>query len=327
MGCHFLLQGIFPTQESNPGLPHCRQMIYPLSHQGSLLSNQNCKSDWLEPSKTFLYSNNRKCPKWGFFRNPAPFFCSSITSAIHMDWLHAQAHFIAYSSKNNHFCFKLGTHVLHHPEGNGEISVWIIKRKPIVSFSRPHWGEVVLQVTNWASWWTWIHESPSWSGQLGSAHSPWSSPQTPWLLCLGKDWLYKWKSKLLWQKEQRPGCLENHILLYCISTIINCEHFPTSCNRVLKHCIWCLHSLHGIMFHFKTTWICHCNLLGKEVIFNVLKYYYFSNYSPSLPLRGSSFFSPWAVYLSIIIAIINNTEINMVLCLSIFLPLWLFPWE
>jgi len=30
-----LLQGIFPTQELNPGLPHCRQIIYPLSHKGS----------------------------------------------------------------------------------------------------------------------------------------------------------------------------------------------------------------------------------------------------------------------------------------------------
>ena len=35
VGCHFLLQGIFPTQGSNPGFPHCRQMLYPLSHQGS----------------------------------------------------------------------------------------------------------------------------------------------------------------------------------------------------------------------------------------------------------------------------------------------------
>ena len=35
VGCHFLLQRIFLTQESNPGLPHCRQMFYPLSHQGS----------------------------------------------------------------------------------------------------------------------------------------------------------------------------------------------------------------------------------------------------------------------------------------------------
>ena len=33
--CHFLLQGIFPTQELNPGLPHCRQTLYRLSHQGS----------------------------------------------------------------------------------------------------------------------------------------------------------------------------------------------------------------------------------------------------------------------------------------------------
>ena len=33
VGCHFLLQGIFPTQGSNPGLPHCRQMLYCLSHQ------------------------------------------------------------------------------------------------------------------------------------------------------------------------------------------------------------------------------------------------------------------------------------------------------
>ena len=35
VGCHFLLQGIFPTQGSNPGLLHCRQTLYPLSHQGS----------------------------------------------------------------------------------------------------------------------------------------------------------------------------------------------------------------------------------------------------------------------------------------------------
>ena len=30
-----LLQGIFPTQGLDPGLPHCRQMFYQLSHKGS----------------------------------------------------------------------------------------------------------------------------------------------------------------------------------------------------------------------------------------------------------------------------------------------------
>ena len=37
VGCHFLLQEIFPTQGLNPGLPHCRQMLYRL--------NQNLNKD------------------------------------------------------------------------------------------------------------------------------------------------------------------------------------------------------------------------------------------------------------------------------------------
>ena len=35
MGSLFLLQGIFPTQGSNPGLPHFRWVLYQLSHKGS----------------------------------------------------------------------------------------------------------------------------------------------------------------------------------------------------------------------------------------------------------------------------------------------------
>ena len=35
VNCHFLLQGIFLTQEWNPGLLHCRQIIYLLSYKGS----------------------------------------------------------------------------------------------------------------------------------------------------------------------------------------------------------------------------------------------------------------------------------------------------
>ena len=36
VGSPSLLQGIFPTQGSNPGLPLCRQILYQLSHKGSL---------------------------------------------------------------------------------------------------------------------------------------------------------------------------------------------------------------------------------------------------------------------------------------------------
>ena len=35
VGSLSLLQGIFPTQGSNPGLLHCGQIVYQLSHQGS----------------------------------------------------------------------------------------------------------------------------------------------------------------------------------------------------------------------------------------------------------------------------------------------------
>ena len=35
VGCHFFLQGIFPTQESNQSLLHCRQSLYQLSYKYS----------------------------------------------------------------------------------------------------------------------------------------------------------------------------------------------------------------------------------------------------------------------------------------------------
>ena len=38
VGCLFLLQAVFPTQGSNPDLPHCRQTLYHMSHQWSHIS-------------------------------------------------------------------------------------------------------------------------------------------------------------------------------------------------------------------------------------------------------------------------------------------------
>ena len=51
VGCHSLLQQIFPTWGWNPGLLHCRQILYHLSHQGSLKITCVCLyvcvySDW-----------------------------------------------------------------------------------------------------------------------------------------------------------------------------------------------------------------------------------------------------------------------------------------
>ena len=39
VGSLSLLQGVFPTQGSNPGLPHYRQILYRLSHKEALPTN------------------------------------------------------------------------------------------------------------------------------------------------------------------------------------------------------------------------------------------------------------------------------------------------
>ena len=44
VGCHALLQGILPTQGLNPGLQHCRRILYCLSHQG--ISSTNYPPYW-----------------------------------------------------------------------------------------------------------------------------------------------------------------------------------------------------------------------------------------------------------------------------------------
>ena len=56
VGSLSLLQGIFPTQGSNPRLPHCRQILYQLSHKGS--PNGNTRPSYLSPKKPVCRSRN-----------------------------------------------------------------------------------------------------------------------------------------------------------------------------------------------------------------------------------------------------------------------------
>ena len=50
VGCHALLQGIFPTQVSKPCLPHCRQILYHLSYPGSPELCSKCLNGHLDRS-------------------------------------------------------------------------------------------------------------------------------------------------------------------------------------------------------------------------------------------------------------------------------------
>ena len=66
VGCHVLLEGIFPTQGWNSGLLHCRWILYHLSHQGSPVSgSHSILSDSLQPHG--LKPTRLLCP-WGFSR-------------------------------------------------------------------------------------------------------------------------------------------------------------------------------------------------------------------------------------------------------------------
>ena len=54
VGSLSLLQGIFPTQGSNLGLPHCRQILYQLSHKGSPVFSKNSSYKWYHTISVFL---------------------------------------------------------------------------------------------------------------------------------------------------------------------------------------------------------------------------------------------------------------------------------
>ena len=54
LGSLSLLQGIFPTQGSNPGLLHCRRILCQLSHKGSLCS----RTDIYSPSTPWTGCNS-----------------------------------------------------------------------------------------------------------------------------------------------------------------------------------------------------------------------------------------------------------------------------
>ena len=59
---HFLPQGIFPTQGSNLGLLHCRQILYCLSHQGShLYSNRIPQFSSLTPLVAHVLFQQHPC--------------------------------------------------------------------------------------------------------------------------------------------------------------------------------------------------------------------------------------------------------------------------
>ena len=69
MGSLSLLQGIFPTQGSNPSLPHCRRILYQLSHKGSPRILEWVAYPFSRGSSQPRNRNGVSCIAGGFFTN------------------------------------------------------------------------------------------------------------------------------------------------------------------------------------------------------------------------------------------------------------------
>ena len=62
VGSLSLLQGIFLTQGSNPGLPHCRRILYQLSHKGTTIWPNYFTSGYLSQEYENANFKNRGTP-------------------------------------------------------------------------------------------------------------------------------------------------------------------------------------------------------------------------------------------------------------------------
>ena len=67
VGCHAPLQAIFPSQGSNPGLPHCGQILSQLSHHGSPRILEWVASPFSRASSGPRNQTGVSCTAGGFF--------------------------------------------------------------------------------------------------------------------------------------------------------------------------------------------------------------------------------------------------------------------
>ena len=103
VGCHAVLQGFFPTQVWNPGLPHCRQILYVWATReaegkggeilfflslgtyypafditGSLVNRMNWnKTNYFSKHRNFPFS---QAPAWLLDNQAFPTTCNSLTN-------------------------------------------------------------------------------------------------------------------------------------------------------------------------------------------------------------------------------------------------------
>ena len=116
VGCHFLFQGIFPTQGSNPGLLHCRQTLCHLSHQGS--------------QSSMSYQINRLTEKHDYLTDAEKITFDKIQHAFMITY-----YYLPYSAVSD--SVTLWTIAHHTPLSAGFFQAWILQWLPFPSPGGP----------------------------------------------------------------------------------------------------------------------------------------------------------------------------------------------
>ena len=96
VGSLFLLQGIFPTQGLNSGFPHCRQILYQLSHKGSLRILEgvaypfSSRSSWLRDWTGIYCIVGRFFTSWAMREPPEKNLAKAMISGWRGNWCNCQ---------------------------------------------------------------------------------------------------------------------------------------------------------------------------------------------------------------------------------------------
>ena len=109
IGTFSLLQGIFPTQGWNPGLPHCRWILYQLSQKGSprIL-------EWV----AYPFSRGSSWPYW---ENQGQTSISCFAGRFFINWAIREAHWVCqrvHSGTLNKLLGQFEYYILKFPPGN-----------------------------------------------------------------------------------------------------------------------------------------------------------------------------------------------------------------
>ena len=149
---HSLLQGIFPTQGLNPGLPHCRQILYQLSHQGSprileCLAYPFCRGS-LQPRN----QTRASCTAGGFFSGELqgkPYFQVGRFPKMLLSWVCCEP--------GSQFCIKNRLYRLVPATERTEMLWWSQKGSRYLGQYRPNLNS--HNVDSYTGWVIHIHQT------------------------------------------------------------------------------------------------------------------------------------------------------------------------